>query len=62
MKNVLKKIYRTAIAAGCTAAIVVAAAVPAMGNATVQILHVSDLEGGVDAIGDAPIFAAIMDP
>ena len=44
------------------AAIVMAAAVPvAMGNTTVQILHASDLEGGVDAIGNAPIFAAIMD-
>ncbi len=26
-----------------------------------QILHTSDLEGGVDAIGDAPNFAAIVD-
>ena len=28
---------------------------------TLQILHASDLEGGVDAIGRAPNFAAIMD-
>ena len=31
------------------------------GNFTLQILHASDLEGGVDAIGRAPNFAAIMD-
>ena len=30
-------------------------------NFTLQILHASDLEGGVDAIGRAPNFAAIMD-
>lgn len=28
---------------------------------TLQVLHASDLEGGVDAIADAPNFAAIMD-
>ncbi|MCB0786940.1 MAG: 5'-nucleotidase C-terminal domain-containing protein, partial [Flavobacteriales bacterium] len=28
---------------------------------TLQLLHASDLEGGVDAIGNAPNFAAIMD-
>ena len=62
MKNILKKLYLTALAVGCMAAIVMAAAVPgAMGNTTIQILHASDLEGGVDAIGNAPIFAAIME-
>lgn len=28
---------------------------------TLQILHASDLEGGVDAISDAPKFAAIAE-
>lgn len=28
---------------------------------TLQLLHASDLEGGVDAIGNAPNFAAIVD-
>lgn len=31
------------------------------GNFTLQLFHASDLEGGVDAIEDAPIFAAIID-
>ena len=30
-------------------------------NFTLQLLHASDLEGGVEAIGNAPNFAAIMD-
>ncbi len=46
MKNILKKLYLTALAVGCMAAIVMAVAVPgATGNTTVQILHASDLEG-----------------
>jgi len=28
---------------------------------TLQILHASDLEGGVEAIGDAPNFAAVVE-
>jgi len=31
------------------------------GNFLLQVLHASDLEGGVDAIEDAPAFAAIVD-
>lgn len=34
---------------------------PEQGNFTLQILHASDLEGGVDAIDRAPNFAAIVD-
>jgi len=37
-----------------------AAASVAQAQVTVQILHASDLEGGVTAIGDAPRFAAVV--
>lgn len=38
----------------------VALAAPAAAQTTVQILHASDLEGGVQAIADAPRFAAVV--
>jgi len=34
---------------------------PVNGNFSLQLLHASDLEGGVDAIDNAPNFAAIID-
>ena len=36
-------------------------AVPALASVKLQILHASDLEGGVGAIADAPNFAAIVE-
>ena len=34
---------------------------PVQAETTIQILHASDLEGGVAAIGHAPNFAAVVD-
>ncbi|MEM9445361.1 MAG: choice-of-anchor I family protein [Verrucomicrobiota bacterium] len=34
---------------------------PAFAQTTLQILHASDLEGGVDAVKDAPNFAAVVE-
>lgn len=39
---------------------IVALAAPVTAQTTVQILHASDLEGGVQAIADAPRFAAVV--
>ncbi len=43
------------------AAVAAAAELLETGPFTLQILHASDLEGGVDAIGRAPNFAALVD-
>lgn len=51
---------RALCARAATFAAFAAAASVAQAQVRVQILHASDLEGGVNAIGDAPRFAAVV--
>jgi 2',3'-cyclic-nucleotide 2'-phosphodiesterase (5'-nucleotidase family) len=66
MNSTLRRAIRNALYGGCALAAATAGSAPALAVAPVvdfkiQILHASDLEGGIDAIKRAPNFAAVVE-
>lgn len=58
IESIMKKITKIAVAT-CTLAACASQAQPV--DYTLQVLHASDLEGGIEAIGRAPNFAALVE-